>query len=69
MQHWQGLIGVASILFMAVIFSTNRRAIRLRTVVAALALQAGVAALVLYLPAGRAVLNTMSNGVDALIAF
>lgn len=68
-QHWQGLIGVASILFMAVIFSTNRRAIRLRTVVAALALQAGVAALVLYLPAGRAVLNTMSNGVDALIAF
>lgn len=68
-QHWQGLIGVAAILAIAVIFSTNRRAIRLRIVVAALALQASLAALVLYLPAGRTVLNAMSAGVQALISY
>lgn len=69
MQHWQSLIGVAAILAIAVIFSTNRRAIRVRIVVAALALQAGLAALVLYLPAGRTALNAMSAGVQALISF
>ncbi|MBL8538384.1 MAG: hypothetical protein JNM59_13340 [Hyphomonadaceae bacterium] len=69
MQHGQGLIGIVVILAMAVLVSTNRRAIRLRTMVAALALQAALAALVLYLPAGRAALSAMSNGVQALINF
>lgn len=69
MQHWQSLIGVAVILILAVIFSTNRRAIRLRIVLAALALQTGLAALVLYFPPGRAALGVMSNGVQALIDF
>jgi len=68
-QYWQGLIGVAVILAMAVLLSTNRRAIRLRVVLAALALQAALAALVLYLPAGRAALSAMSGGVQALIDF
>ena len=67
--HWQGILGVAVILAIAVIFSTNRRAIRLRIVVAALAMQAALAALVLYLPAGRAVLSAMSTGVEALISY
>lgn len=69
MQHWQGLIGIAVILLMAVLVSTNRRAIRLRIVIAALALQAALAALVLYLPAGRAALSAMSDGVQAVIDF
>ncbi|MCR6644389.1 MAG: hypothetical protein NVV62_07685 [Terricaulis sp.] len=69
MQYWQGLIGVAVILAMAVLLSTNRRAIRLRVVLAALAVQAALAALVLYLPAGRAALSAMSGGVQALIDF
>lgn len=69
MQHWQGLIGVAAILAMAVLLSTNRRAIRLRVVLAALAVQAALAALVLYLPAGRAALGAMSGAVQALIDF
>lgn len=68
-QQWQGLIGVAAILAMAVLVSTNRRAIRLRIVIPALALQAALAALVLYLPAGRVALSAMSNGVQALINF
>ncbi len=69
MQNWQGLVGVVVILAMAAMFSTNRRAIRLRIVIAALALQAALAALVLYLPAGRAALAGMSDGVQALINF
>jgi CNT family concentrative nucleoside transporter len=68
-QYWQGLVGVVVILAMATMFSTNRRAIRLRIVIAALALQAALAALVLYLPAGRAALAGMSDGVQALINF
>ena len=69
MQQWQGLLGVAAILMLAFAFSTNRRAIRLRIVIAALALQAALAALSLYLPAGRAALAAMSDGVQAVINF
>ncbi len=69
MENWRGLIGVGVILALAVLFSTNRRAIRLRIVLAALALQAALAALVLYVPAGRAALTAMSSGVQALIDF
>ena len=69
MENWRGLIGVGVILALAVLFSTNRRAIRLRIVLAALALQAALAALVLYVPAGRAALTGMSAGVQALIDF
>lgn len=69
MQHWQSLVGVAVILLIAVILSTNRRAIRLRIVVSALALQAAMAAFVLYSPPGRAVLSAMSSGVQALIDY
>jgi CNT family concentrative nucleoside transporter len=68
-QYWQGLVGVIVILAMAVLLSTNRRAIRLRIVISALAPQAALAALVLYLPAGRAALAAMSDGVQALINF
>lgn len=67
--NWQAFMGVAAILAFAVLLSTNRRAIRLRIVIAALLLQAGLAALSLYLPPGRAALGAMSDGVQALINF
>lgn len=69
MENWRSLLGVGVILLIAFIFSTNRGAIRLRIVVAALGLQAALAALVLYVPAGRAALGAMSNGVGALIGY
>lgn len=69
MGSWNGLIGICVILLMAFIFSTNKRAIRLRVVIAALALQAALAALVLYWPAGRAALTAMSGGVQAVIDY
>jgi CNT family concentrative nucleoside transporter len=45
------------LLGIAVLLSSNRRAIRLRIVGAAFALQVSIATLVLYVPAGRAALQ------------
>ena len=53
----------------AVLFSENRRAINLRTVGAAFAIQAGFAALVLYLPAGQVALAAVSEGVQHVIDY
>lgn len=64
-----GLAGIAVILLLAVLLSTDRRAIRLRVVAAAFALQAGLAVLVLYVPAGRAVIEGMSRGVSNLLGY
>ena len=52
-MRWMSLVGIAVILGVAVLLSTNRRAISLRIVASAFALQVGIAALVLYVPAGR----------------
>jgi len=64
-----GLAGIAVILAIAVLFSTNRRAIRLRVVGAAFALQAGLAALVLYVPAGKDAIQGLAMGVSALLGY
>ena len=48
-----GFLGMAVLILIAVLASTNRRAIRLRTVGLALALQVAIGALVLYVPFGR----------------
>lgn len=64
-----GLAGIAVILLIAYIFSADRRAIRLRVVGAAFALQAAIAVLVLYVPTGRWVLAQMSGGVSDLLGY
>lgn len=64
-----GILGIVAILAIAFALSSNRRAIRLRVVGAAFALQAGIAILVLYVPAGRAVIEGMSRGVSALLGY
>lgn len=64
-----GLAGIATLLGIAVLFSTSRRHINLRVVVAAFALQAVIAALVLYVDAGRAVIDWISGGVLAVIGY
>jgi concentrative nucleoside transporter, CNT family len=61
--------GIALIFALAILFSNNRRAIRLRVVGAAFALQAGFAALVLWFPPGNAVLQAVANGVTHLLGF
>ncbi|MCD6617316.1 NupC/NupG family nucleoside CNT transporter [Aeromonas veronii] len=63
------LVGMLALMFIAWLASENRRAIRWRTVLGALALQTGFAALVLYFPPGQVMLGAMSNGVSALLGF
>jgi CNT family concentrative nucleoside transporter len=63
------LAGMAAILALAVLLSSNRRWIRPRVVGAAFALQAAIAALVLYVPAGKRALSAMSGGVADLLGF
>ena len=64
-----GLAGIAVILGIALLLSNNRRAIRLRVVGAAFALQAMIALTVLYVPAGKAVISAMSRGVSNLLGY
>jgi CNT family concentrative nucleoside transporter len=58
---------MVALLTAAVVLSADRQAIRLRTVGGALALQAGVGALALYVPAGRRILRTLSAGVQTVM--
>ena len=69
MQHLMSLIGIVLILGIAYLLSSDRKAIRPRVVGAAFALQAGFAALVLYVPWGNAVLQAISGGVSALLGY
>lgn len=63
------ILGIVLILAVAWLLSTDRRAIRLRAVGAAFALQAGFAALVLYVPVGNRVLQAMAFGVTKLLGY
>ena len=65
----KSLLGMALILGLALLLSSNRRAIRPRVVGAAFALQAGFAALVLYVPWGKAVLQGAAGGVESLLGY
>ena len=64
-----GLAGIVLILAIAVALSMDRRAIRLRVVGAAFALQAAIAVLVLYVPLGKRMIEAMSHGVGNLLGF
>jgi CNT family concentrative nucleoside transporter len=63
------LIGIVLIMAVAFLLSTDRKAIRLRIVGAAFALQAGLAALVLYVPFGNRMLLGAAGGVESLLGY
>ncbi|WP_206194059.1 NupC/NupG family nucleoside CNT transporter [Serratia microhaemolytica] len=63
------LAGMAVLIAIAVLLSSNRRAINLRTVIGAFIIQVGIGALVLYVPLGRQILGSMSAGVASVIAY
>jgi CNT family concentrative nucleoside transporter len=63
------LLGIIAVLIIAYVFSANRKAIRLRVVGAAFALQAGIAFLVLYTSWGRAGILGLSAGVGDLLGY
>ena len=64
-----GIAGMAVILGIAVLFSSNRKAINLRIVGAAFALQISIAAFVLYVDAGKRAIESLSGGVQAVIDY
>ncbi len=68
-QPLLGLVGIAAIILIAILFSSNRRAIRPRVVLAAFALQAVIAFLVLRTSGGRRVIQGMSDGVSNLLGY
>ena len=63
------LVGVATILAIAFLISNNRSAINRRTIAIAFAIQASIGALVLFVPAGSAVLDAVVRGVQYVINY
>lgn len=68
-QKLLGVAGILVILGIAFLLSTNRKAIRIRVVGAAFALQAGIAFLVLYTSWGRSGILSLSAGVADLLGY
>jgi CNT family concentrative nucleoside transporter len=69
MRNYIGILGIVVLLGIAFAFSSNRKAINLRVVGAALALQAAIAATVLYWTGGQKAIRGLSEGVLAIIGF
>jgi len=63
------LVGIISLLLIAFLLSDNRKAINPRTVFGAFAIQAGLGALVLYVPLGQEILGAVSSGVGDVISY
>ncbi|WP_050614552.1 NupC/NupG family nucleoside CNT transporter [Bacillus testis] len=69
MNYLWGLIGIATVLGIALLLSNNRRKINLRTVGVGLAIQVGFAFIVLKWPLGRSALQKLTDAVNAIITF
>lgn len=69
MQLIMSLLGMVVLIFIAIIFSSNRRAIKFRTVFGAFVIQMAIGAFVLYIPAGRRTLETVSDAVSSVIGY
>ena len=67
--NYIGILGIIVILGIAVLFSSDRKAINLRIVGAAFALQVVVAAIVVYSDAGKTVIKKMSAGVQHVMNY
>ncbi|HEV2094264.1 MAG TPA: Na+ dependent nucleoside transporter N-terminal domain-containing protein [Rubrobacter sp.] len=67
MQVLWGIGGMLVLLAIAYALSMNRRAIKPRTVLGALAIQVAFGVIVLYWEAGQRVLQAVSSGVQAVI--
>ncbi|UDG80754.1 Putative nucleoside permease NupX [Candidatus Hartigia pinicola] len=69
MQLIMSLVGMAVLIGIAVQCSSNRRAIKLRTVGGAFFMQLALGAVVLYIPAGRNILQAVSDSVSKVISY
>ena len=68
-QKLLGIAGIIVILLIAFVLSTNRRAIRIRVVGAAFALQAGIALFVFKTAVGVSTIQWLSTGVSNLLGY
>lgn len=66
---WMSLLGMATLIAIAVLFSNNRSQINLRTVIGAFSIQAGLGAFVLYVPIGKDILKGASDAVSQVIGY
>ncbi len=64
-----GFLGVAIILVVAFVLSEKKTAIKIRTVLSLLALQASIAAFVFLTPIGELVLSVTASGVNQIITY
>ncbi|WP_336487840.1 NupC/NupG family nucleoside CNT transporter [Methylobacterium nigriterrae] len=62
-------VSLVLLIGIAVLFSTDRRAIRPRVVLAGLGLQVAVGALILFVPAGRAALAAVAGVIQIVLAY
>ena len=69
MNFVMGIVGVFVLLGLAVLLSDNRKAINLRTVGGAFAIQVAIGAFILYFPPGKELLQGLSTGVANVIAY
>jgi concentrative nucleoside transporter, CNT family len=69
MARFTGILGILSMLALAFMFSTNRRAIRLKTVAWGLGLQFVFAVFVLKINAGRIAFQKAGNAVTTLLGY
>ena len=69
MQRFVGVLGIVFVIGMAFLFSTNRRAIRLRTVAWGLGLQVALAFVVVKWTFGRAAFHALGRGAEWLLNF
>ncbi|NLS55534.1 NupC/NupG family nucleoside CNT transporter [Hafnia alvei] len=69
MDLLRSLLGIGILLLIAFVFSNNRRKIKIRTVGAALLLQVVLGAVMLYVPAGKWLVNAIASGVNKVISY
>ena len=69
MEQFRGLLGIFVLLALAYAFSTNRRAIRLKTVAWGLGLQFVFALMVIYSDRGQRVMAAVGDKVNRLLSY
>ncbi len=69
MGHYTGILGLLTMLGLAYAFSTNRRAIRLKTVAWGLGLQIAFAVFVLRISFGRRMFETIGDAANRVLSY
>ncbi|MFA0448965.1 NupC/NupG family nucleoside CNT transporter [Vibrio breoganii] len=69
MSLFMSIVGMLVLILIAVLLSDNRKAINVRTVAGAFAIQFALGAFVLYVPWGKDLLKSVSDGVSSVINY